>query len=137
MCCDDTSHHNLEKRTCLDEAEISSDLKYNVTHNQQEDVPSDIKDMTHVIANDDALDNLNTSVHTVEIETPINPKENDDIGQPELGCYTVTLILRTNSFNTTLSSREICSVEETLEKQLLIIPISRYMQDTRIELLFM
>lgn len=139
LCCDDTTNHNLEKKPCFKETEeINSDLKYNVTHHQQEEVPIDIKDVTHLLTNAETLlEHLNSSLHTDEIETPINPKENDGLEPQEIGCYVVSLKLLTNSFNTTISSREVCNVEATLEKQTLVIPISRYMRDAQIELLFM
>uniref|UniRef100_A0A336MI79 CSON000329 protein n=1 Tax=Culicoides sonorensis TaxID=179676 RepID=A0A336MI79_CULSO len=140
MCCDDTTNPNLEKKPCFKETEeINSDLKYNVTHHQQEEVPIDIKDVTHLLSNSEPtlLDqHLNSTLHTDEIETPINPKENDGLEPQDIGCYVVNLVLRTNSFNITLSTREICSGTAALEKQSFVIPISRYMRDAQIELLF-
>lgn len=102
--------------------------------NQQDEVSIDIKDVTHLLTNGE---HLNSSLRKDDIETPIDPKENDDLEPQEIGCYVISLKLLTNSFNTTISSREVCNLEATLEKQTLVIPISRYMRDAQIELLFM
>lgn len=111
---------------------INSDLKYNLTNHEHEEVAIDIKDVSHLLTNSE---HLNSSLRKDDIETPINPKENDELEPQEIGCYVISLKLLTNSFNTTISSREICNLES--EKQTLVIPISRYMRDAQIELLFM
>lgn len=132
VCCDESAQ-GLEHGTCFEETGMSSDLKYNVSQGTQEEVPIDIKDVTHLSHNDEVLENLNVSSH-VDVP-PLGPKENDELEQ-DMGCYTVNLILRANTFNTTLNTQEICSGD--LGAMLAIeVPVSRYMRETQIELLFL
>lgn len=138
MCCDENAH-GLEKKTCFDE--MSPDLKYNVSssnlHHRQEEEPIDIKEMApSLIHSDDTFDaaNFNSTVH--QHETPLHPKENDELTQ-DIGCFTITMMLRANSFNHTLSTREICSTEESLVIQSFTIPLSRFMRDSQLEIMFM
>lgn len=109
---------------------MGTDLKYNVSQATQEEVPIDIKDVTNLNNNDEVLDNLNTSS---QVETPLRSKENDDLEQDN-SCYTINLILRASSFNTTLNTREVCGADTGFNIE---VPLSRYMRDTQIELIFM
>lgn len=117
---------------CFEEAEMGSELKYNVSQATQEEVPIDIKDITNLSNNDEALDNLNTSS---QVEVPLSPKENDELDQ-DVSCYTINLILRASTFNSTLNAQEICSGEQGVILSI-VVPISRYMRDTQIELIFL
>ncbi|XP_063702142.1 myelin regulatory factor-like protein isoform X2 [Culicoides brevitarsis] len=133
LCCDDSTNHNLEKKTCFKETEeINSNIKYNVT--AQQDGVIDL--VTHLISNSEPLLGNSTLHDRDDIETPINPKENDGLEPQDLGCYDIRLTLLTNSFNDTISTRKICNVDTELEKQTIIVPISRYMRDAQMELLF-
>lgn len=103
-----------------------------MSHSRQEEEPIEIKDATQ--GGDDGIDIYNSSVH---VETPFpHQKENDKL-VPDFDCYTITLMLRGNTFNQTLSSREICTPEESMVVQSLKIPLSRYMQEDKLEILFM
>lgn len=160
MCCDENAHGRGSK-TCFDE--MNPDYKYNVSSlHRQEEEPIEIKEMTplihnggaavsasasaaavssdvvaasDVVENNDAFDALNAS-STVPLETPLHPKENDELAAQDIGCYTITLMLRANSFNRTLSSREICGTAESLIIQSFTIPLSPYMRDSQLEILF-
>lgn len=118
---------------CFEETEMGSDLKYNVSQATQEEVPIDIKDVTNLNSNnDEVLDTLNTSS---QVEPPLSGKENDELEQ-DASCFTINLDLRASTFNTTLNSQTFCSVETGVVFTI-VVPISRYMRDTQIELMFM